>query len=168
MNYAYCPQCGKKGSVVEENQTHSRCSNCGTDFWNNPRAAMSVLFINDKGELLFGKRAFEPEKGKYDFPGGFVEYNEDLFDAAVREVEEETGILIDKRDLELITTYTLEYMPGVSAIDLILVAKKWEGRFKASDDVAELEWKPLSFIYDEAFRPAYPGLEAKISRYLPS
>lgn len=151
-----------------KNATLLYCNDCGSNFYNNPKPAMSALFINDRGELLFGKRARDPEKGKYDFPGGFLEYGEDLFAATIREIKEEAGVDITRDDIILVSAYTLEYTPGITALDIILVIKKWSGDFRAADDVAALEWKPLSFIHDAAFRPDYPGLENKISSFLPS
>jgi len=46
--------------------------------------------IEKDGKLLMLKRAFDP-KGKLDFPGGFVDENEDIEIAAIREVKEESG-----------------------------------------------------------------------------
>jgi ADP-ribose pyrophosphatase YjhB (NUDIX family) len=40
------------------------------------------------------RRAAEPEKGKWDLPGGFTNYDEDLSDTAARETIEESGLKI--------------------------------------------------------------------------
>lgn len=48
--------------------------------------------IQDRENVLLIKRAKEPDKGSWVVPGGHVHYDEDLEDALVREVNEETGL----------------------------------------------------------------------------
>lgn len=54
-------------------------------------------------------RGIEPKKGKYDFIGGFLENGEDPLDGAVREFKEETGVEINKKDLEFLGIYVDDY-----------------------------------------------------------
>lgn len=154
MKFDYCPKCGHKDSVKQHsNKTKYNCQNCGWEFWNNPAATVSAVFL--KGDrALFAKRAIEPNKGKYDFPGGFVDYNEDIYNACVREIYEEMGIRVQKDYLQLVTGYTRIYTPGQSVVDLIMIVKKWpKGDFMPQDDVAALEWKSLDFLTSEEFAP---------------
>jgi 8-oxo-dGTP diphosphatase len=69
-----------------------------------PRPALTAdviifTFHHDLKVLLI-QRVNEPFKGLWAFPGGFVNENETVLDAAKRELLEETGLLIE--DLELI------------------------------------------------------------------
>ena len=62
-----------------------------------PRPAVTVdcvIFGLDEEELkvLLIKRAADPFKGRWALPGGFVDMDEPLDDAARRELEEETGL----------------------------------------------------------------------------
>jgi 8-oxo-dGTP diphosphatase len=63
-----------------------------------PRPAVTVdiaLFYcaaEDQKKILLIKRGKEPFKGRWALPGGFVDEDESLENAAVRELEEETGI----------------------------------------------------------------------------
>jgi 8-oxo-dGTP diphosphatase len=50
--------------------------------------------VVDGGRVLLVKRAHEPLKGEWSLPGGAVEVGELLHEAVVREVQEETGLLV--------------------------------------------------------------------------
>ncbi len=164
--FNYCPHCGKT-TVEQESMTNYNCANCAWRFWNNPKSTVAVVIMH-AGQALFSKRAIEPNKDKYDFPGGFLEYGEDAYAAAVRELKEETGLAVRPEALKPITVYTLEYMPGTSVTDLIfLVTDPWQDApFAASDDSAALEWKPLSFITSPQFAPQYSDLEVLLTKYV--
>lgn len=56
------------------------------------------LIIED-GKILLIKKANGPYKGKLDLPGGSIEFGEKPEDTLKREIEEETGIMIDKYTL---------------------------------------------------------------------
>lgn len=57
-------------------------------------------------ELLFCKRKKDPYKGKFNLVGGKIEPGENGFDAAYRELEEETGITRDEICLRHMMDFT--------------------------------------------------------------
>ena len=59
-----------------------------------------VVVTNDKGQLLMGRQV--KDDYLWSFPGGHLEDDEFHEDAAVRELKEETGVSIDKKDLNLL------------------------------------------------------------------
>lgn len=70
-------------------------------------AADLAIFTIDGGELkaLVIERGGHPEKGKLALPGGFVNEDETLDEAAVRELQEETSLKLDKAFLEQLKSY---------------------------------------------------------------
>lgn len=63
-----------------------------------PRLGTSVL-VEREGKVLLVKRGSEPGRGRWALPGGLVESGEGIRKAAVREVEEETGIKVKIKGL---------------------------------------------------------------------
>ena len=61
---------------------------------DRPQLAVSAGIFRD-GKILLVRRAREPSKGVYTFPGGRVEFGESLIEALAREVREETGLVIE-------------------------------------------------------------------------
>jgi 8-oxo-dGTP diphosphatase len=65
--------------------------------YDHPRPAVTVdnlifSFEEKEVQVLLVQRKLPPFKGEWALPGGFVEINESLDDAALRELREETGI----------------------------------------------------------------------------
>ncbi|NOZ30825.1 MAG: NUDIX domain-containing protein, partial [Crenarchaeota archaeon] len=56
-----------------------------------PLVGVGALVIRD-GKILLVKRKYPPGKGRWSIPGGHVEVNESILEAARRELLEETGI----------------------------------------------------------------------------
>ena len=165
MRFKYCPNCGDKGSVEAKDKTTYYCTSCKTNYWNNPKPATSIIFIKDD-KILFSKRGLEPDIGRYELPGGFLEYGESAEECCVREISEETGLVVSEDDLRLIGAYPSEYSEGISTLDILFIVTRWQGEPKADDDVAELEWKPISYIESDDFLRPYFGVIDKITEAL--
>lgn len=163
MRFKYCPSCGQE--TIVQLKTLQKCSNCGQDYWFNPKPSASILFVRE-GKLLYAKRGIEPNIGMYDFPGGFIDEREDMYDACVREILEETGLRIAKANLNLIEGYTVKYQDDIYALDLIFMLSDWTGEPLEHDDVAALEWKDIDFIDNPNFHPNYPGLSENLKQII--
>lgn len=66
-----------------------------------------VVFSPDREKMLMCRRIKEPYKGLINFVGGKIEPGESGFDAAYRELYEETGI--SRRDIELVHLMDFSY-----------------------------------------------------------
>jgi 8-oxo-dGTP diphosphatase len=88
----FCPYCGSKIiKKPEEDMLRDFCQSCGTFFYENPLPVVSTILVADR-KLLLVKRGKKPYRGFWCPPTGFAETGESIEGAALRELEEETGI----------------------------------------------------------------------------
>lgn len=97
IQFTWCPSCA---APLEERDFGGKmkkaCTVCKFVHWNNPmNVAVALVPSLDGQELLLIRRAIPPRIGFFALPGGYVDTNEGLQDAAIREVFEETGLKIE-------------------------------------------------------------------------
>ncbi len=79
----------------------------------HPGVGVGIILLNpSKTHVLLGKRKGSHGAGEYACPGGWVEHGEYLTDCAIREVLEETGLIINSQDLKFLTHQeSFTYLP---------------------------------------------------------
>jgi ADP-ribose pyrophosphatase YjhB (NUDIX family) len=103
----YCTRCGgplRFGAVPGEDRQRLVCAACGHIAYINPRLVVTTLPINQAGEIVLIRRGIEPGLGSWAQPGGFLEVDETVNQAAIRETFEETGLLVEPG--EIVGLYT--------------------------------------------------------------
>ena len=74
--------------------------------------------FNERGEVLLQRRS---DSGKWGFPGGAVELGETPEMAAVREIREETGLVVEPgRLIGVFTEFDMEYPNGDKAQSIVI------------------------------------------------
>jgi 8-oxo-dGTP diphosphatase len=143
-----------------------------------PRPALAVdcvIFGFDAGDLkvLLIQRGLAPFKGKWALPGGFVEMNETLDDAARRELREETGLATVFLE-QLYTFGGVKRDPRERVVSVAYFALVARGRHAvhAASDARHAEWfgvsklPTLAFDHDQVLAMAVQRLRGKV-RYQP-
>ena len=88
----YCSSCGKKNDLSRiDGGVRYHCLSCKTIHYQNPKPT-ATLILPKGSTILLVRRAFEPEKGSWSLPGGFLELGETLNKGAKRELKEETNL----------------------------------------------------------------------------
>ena len=98
----FCTRCGDAlqfGEVEGEDRHRLACGSCGYVAYVNPRLVVTTIPINDEGEVVLLRRGIEPGKGWWAQPGGFLEVDETPTEGAIRETEEEIGLLVEPGEI---------------------------------------------------------------------
>ncbi|WP_300491201.1 NUDIX hydrolase [Flavobacterium sp.] len=113
-------------------------------------AVIAKKTLSDYSILLI-KRANEPFKNDWALPGGFVDQDEDLMDAAIRELFEETTIKIDH--LEQIGAFGKPFRdPRSHVVSIAYFGIVPENTVAvAADDAKEAAWFPIKELPKLAF-----------------
>ena len=98
----YCSRCGASlafGPIEGEDRHRLACEVCGYIAYVNPRLVVTTIPVTDSGEVVLLRRGIEPGYGWWAQPGGFLEVDETVSEAAVRETLEETGLIVEPGEI---------------------------------------------------------------------
>ena len=109
-------------------------------FWQNPVVGVAVIVICD-GRILLGRRSRGEYQGMWCIPCGYVEYDEDVRDAARREFLEETGLEVELG--EVLTVHSNFHNPNMHSVGIWFLGEVSGGTLKASDDLDDVEFFAL-------------------------
>jgi ADP-ribose pyrophosphatase YjhB (NUDIX family) len=152
LPFQYCPKCGSV-RFEENNFKSKKCGNCGFIYYFNSSAATAAFITTADGKLLVVRRAKAPAQGTLDLPGGFVDMFETGEAAIIREVKEETSLIItNPRYLFSLPNIYVYSGFDVHTLDLFYECKIADfDNFKAGDDAAELYWLDKNEINPDLF-----------------
>ena len=92
QQFKYCPMCTTP--LVYRplfGRQRQQCPACEWIHFQDPKVGAGVM-VEQKGQILLGRRGVDPGRGLWCIPSGFVEIDESPEAAAVREYKEETGL----------------------------------------------------------------------------
>ncbi|ASW56128.1 NUDIX domain-containing protein [Plantactinospora sp. KBS50] len=118
----------------------------GTDLLWLP--SVSAVVLNEHGELLLGRRA---DDGRWSVISGFVEPHEQPAQAVVREVEEETGVLVAPERVSSVWAHPHRYPNGdhCQYLNIGYRCRKLGGEARVNDDEStDVRWVPLDRLPD--------------------
>ena len=97
-NVQFCSRCGTNltfGPIDGEERERLACPACGFVSYVNPKLVVTTLPVTADGEVMLIRRGIEPGYDRWAQPGGFLEIDETVRDAAIRETLEETGLRVE-------------------------------------------------------------------------
>jgi 8-oxo-dGTP diphosphatase len=106
--------------------------------------------IIHKSKLVLIKRGRSPYKDRFALPGGFVEYNEKVEEAVIREMKEETGLVTQIESLFGVYSDP-KRDPRGHTVTLVYKLKVKGGKLKSGDDAKDVKLFSLGKIPDLAF-----------------
>lgn len=156
----YCHYCSQQiEQRVEGDTLRDYCPGCEIYFYENPLPVVSTILVKDRKVLLV-RRANEPYLGQWCLPSGFAESGELIADAALRELEEETGIkgrIVHLQDVDSNSNY---YYGDL--LFLTFEVEQVTGEPRAGDDAAEVKY----FALDRLPTLAFPANNKALQSYI--
>lgn len=147
--FKFCPSCASTHFTFPDNRRFY-CEDCGFTYYHNIATAVAIVFtFEDK--VLFTVRNVDPDKGKWDLPGGFIDPNETAEEAACREIKEELGLNLQPFYLKYVTTSPNNYLyknVPYKTMDIFYecLLKSDQIKVEAEDEIRELIWVKRSEI----------------------
>ena len=136
--WRFCPRCTTELDVGDG---RARCPACGFTAYAHSAPTANALVEDEEGRVLLARRAVEPDLGKWDVIGGFLEEHEHPLDGLRREVLEETGLEVEPVDFVGATVDWYGDGPDAAAtLNLVWAVRIVAGEPAPADDVAELRW----------------------------
>lgn len=138
----YCSRCGAKTEWVsfsDGEKLIEKCPSCGKVHFRNSKPCAGGLILR-KGKLLLLRRCIEPFLGFWDIPGGFLEEGEHPADGAIREVFEETGLVVEP---EKIFGIYMDYYDGEGGgytINIYYLVNIVSGELRLSEENDTAKW----------------------------
>jgi ADP-ribose pyrophosphatase YjhB (NUDIX family)/N-acetylglutamate synthase-like GNAT family acetyltransferase len=137
----YCPQCGEP-LVTRTIGSRERltCPSCGYVHYRNPVPGVGII-IEMEGGVVLVKRGGQVKPGQWALPSGYIEAEESVEEAAIRESREETGL--DVELIDLLGIYSFPEGPPTSGIIVFYRARPVGGTLRAGDDALDVRvFKP--------------------------
>ena len=132
----YCSTCGVKNNFGYMDGTiRYYCTACKAIHYQNPKPT-ATLICPRNDEILLVKRAFDPGKGDWSLPGGFLELGENLEEGAKRELKEETNLKGNVIKLLGNCSHFNSIFGDILLLGLEMKIKNWD-ELQAGDDALE-------------------------------
>ncbi len=162
--FKYCPVC--RDSVIFTGSKMT-CDSCDLEYYVNPSPCNAVL-ISKGNSILLVRRKLDPQKGKLDFAGGFIERGENVEESIKREIQEELGSKL--MHLSYFRSYADTYeFKGITyaTLGIVFTAELEDNAvITPADDVSEYIYVDKNNIpYDEI---AFPSVARALAEYVNS
>lgn len=142
QRFFYCPKCG--GPLTYKRRSDRErltCVVCGYVMYENPVVGVAAI-VQRGGQVLLGRRGPSvPYAGRWCIPCGYVEYDEDVQTAAIRECREETGLVVSLTGVYAVLSNF--HNPEQHTVGIWFTTRVQGGVLAAGDDLAETAFFPL-------------------------
>ena len=145
--FRFCPKCATPLEPRDEHGTmRATCPSCGWIHYLNPVPAAGVILV-EEGRVLMTLRRYAPREGTWCLPAGFMESGETPEQTAVRELQEETGLVGSLTGL--FGVYAGFDDPRVRTILILYTADRAGGSLAPGDDAIDARFFPLDSLPEE-------------------
>lgn len=145
----FCPKCGgglRLQTVENDHRERDVCQACGFVFYQDPKvSACTIPYRN--GRVVMVRRAINPGRGLWVYPGGYMDQGETVEEAAIRETLEEVNLKVRLTGLVGVYSYrspvvVIVYASEVTGGELRIDKESMEAGWFAE---SEIPWDQLAF-----------------------
>ncbi|MDQ4064627.1 MAG: NUDIX domain-containing protein [Actinomycetota bacterium] len=148
--FKFCPADGTR-LAEPGNDSGARCPQCGRSWYHNAAPTAGAVIVDD-GRALVTQRGREPEKDRFDIPGGFLDPDEDPIAGLKREMKEELALDVEVTLDDLVQMVPHRYgSEGDWVLAIGFIVRSFSGEPTPSDDVADIRWITVNEIDDVDF-----------------
>jgi NADH pyrophosphatase NudC (nudix superfamily) len=137
--YRFCPADGTKLAAKGGESRGASCPTCGRSWYRSSAPAVGAAIV-DGDRVLVTVRGLEPEKGRLDLPGCFVEVGEHPRDALAREAHEELGVEVEVDESPMLLAVHTYGSDGEYVLAIGFRVWIVSGEPSPADDVAGIRW----------------------------
>lgn len=159
LRFSFCPKCGGELTLRPvRDRARLVCGHCSYVMYENPVVGVAVILQTKDRQILLGRRAkHSTYPGLWCIPCGYVEYDEEVRDAARREFCEETGFEVKLGSV--FTVLSNFHNPETHTVGIWFHAEIIGGFLQAGDDLDDVEWHSLDNVPPMAFPSDYTVIE---------
>ncbi|WP_420547045.1 NUDIX hydrolase [Curvivirga sp.] len=114
---------------------------------SKPSIGIGVVLLWENSVLLI-QRGTPPKQGAWSIPGGKQELGETMKQSAVREVKEETGLVIEEEKLKLLDVADMIQLPHFHYSLIDFYVTEFSGEVKVGSDAMDARWVKLTDLPD--------------------
>ena len=126
------------------------CAACRRVLYKNPAVGVAVI-VMDADKVLLGRRSRGAYQRMWCIPCGYVEWGEDVRDAARREFLEETGLHVELG--EVFTVHSNFHNPEALTVGIWFTGRVVGGQLQAADDLDKVDYFSLDALPSEIAFP---------------
>lgn len=133
----------------------------------NKKRGCGTIIIDSNGRILMAQRVKKGDGFKWCIPGGKIEEGEDPVEGAIREIKEESGLVVKKKDMELVTIIEEDNID-----DYTFVTRVHSGEVKDNEqEMINFKWFSTHDMYNinketEMFEATWKSLLAYVDKQI--
>lgn len=142
----YCPKCAGRLETRDAGHPaspHPTCVACGFVLWQNIKPSVEAVIIRGGGaatDVLLGRRTLADGTAAWDLPGGFLNADDHLETALLRECRREMNVQVEIE--ELLGAFEDDFH-GSTIVCLVYVCRIASGEPRAADIIDAVAWHKL-------------------------
>jgi 8-oxo-dGTP diphosphatase len=133
------------------------------EYPDRPLVGVGAIIV-EEGRVVLIKRGHPPLLGEWSIPGGMLELSETVREAAVREAQEETGLIVEATELLGVFDRIVRDDDGRTLYHYVLIdflCHRISGELKASGDADDARW----FTREEVSKLPLPKDTAEVIQF---